>query len=327
MAHSAQISSSSGEKQARTGLRESRRPARIPRFPPPAESSLSAAVTDTYQILRPPVRITCNPQVPRAVAERWIVEHADWFSAPRPQPHIAQLALETGDAFIKTEQLSLGRSLRYALSRRPARAGRAFRYGLALARELVPAPLPLALIEHRPQGLVRRSYLVLETVTGDMLHEFLQTQTAPAGPAAGVEPATLKAALWRALARGVAALHGAGFRQRDLKAPNILVNTDGERVTVHLVDLEGMNRLQQRPPPRRVRIRDLARLVVSLRQLTAPEKGGVTQADLIFLITEYLECAAGKPPRPDEVADFLTQCEHWARRKEKRNRRRRRPLS
>ena len=285
---------------------------------------MNEAATDTYQLLRPPVRITCNCQVPRAVAERWLGEHLDWFAVPRRRPHIAELTLETGDAFIKTERLSLGRSLRYAIARRPARAYRAFRYGLVLARENVPAPRPLALIEHRPRGLVRRSFLVLESVGGQMLHDFLGSSAF-----AGAGDSALKDSLWDALATEIAALHAAGFRQRDLKAPNILVNTDSDnhRVCVHLVDLEGMNRLQQTPPPRRVRIRDLARLVVSLRQLSSPEKGGVTAADLTSLITRYLEHASSTAPWPGEPEEFLTQCERWARRKERRNRRRRRPLS
>ena len=285
---------------------------------------MNEAATDTYQILRPPVRITCDSQVPRAVAERWLSEHLDWFAVPRPRPHIAELTLETGGAFVKTESFSLGRSLRYEIARRPARAHRAFRYGLALARENVPAPRPLALIEHRPRGLVRRSFLVLETVDGQMLHDFLGSSAL-----AGAGGAALKEALWDALATEIAALHAAGFRQRDLKAPNILVSTDrnSDRFAVHLVDLEGMNRLQQTPPPQRVRIRDLARLVVSLRQLSSPEKGGVTARDLTSLITRYLEHASSTPPWPGEAAEFLAQCERWARRKERRNRRRRRPLS
>jgi tRNA A-37 threonylcarbamoyl transferase component Bud32 len=271
--------------------------------------------------------------VPRATAARWIEEHPQWFERGREPlgarrrlpPHVAALTLETGEAIVKAEAVPFLKSARYALSGRPARSHKAFRLALALAAAGARSPRALALIEERPKGLVRRSLLVLEAIDAPTLRDFLLERL----PGIAAEPqrgAEMKDALWRRLASEIARLHAAGFRQRDLKAANILVADDGRGgFDVSLIDLEGMTRLAA-PASRRVRTRDLARLHVSLRA-PAIAAAGVDEEDWRRLVTSYLESAAGSPPPGEEVERVIAETARWARRKERRNRWRRRPIS
>ena len=75
-----------------------------------------------------------------------------------------------------------------------------------------------------------------------------------------------------------------------------------------------------------MRVRDLARLLVSLRAI-AQQAGWVSDEDWSLFLTCYLERATGRPPRPEELESILGETERWARRKERRNRRRGRPLT
>jgi tRNA A-37 threonylcarbamoyl transferase component Bud32 len=279
--------------------------------------------------------MTCTEKVSREAALRWLDEHESWFQAgqagaalpfpgaPAAAPRIAVVPAESGELVAKRERPSLLRSVRYALSGRQARARRAFRLALALRRAGVRTPEPLAIIEHRERGLVRRSCLVLESLDALPLGDFLAARL-PLLEAGTSEQ--LRERLWEAVAAEVARLHAARFRQRDLKAANILVAEDAQgRFQVSLIDLDGVTRLRA-PPARRVRLRDLARLQVSLR---APKlaTAGVTDGDWTRLLSLYLEKAAGKGPAADEVQGAARETRRWAMRKEARNRRRRRPIS
>jgi tRNA A-37 threonylcarbamoyl transferase component Bud32 len=96
---------------------------------------------------------------------------------------------------------------------------------------------------------VARSYLLVEFVAGaESLDRLLRRL--PAGAAS-------RLAVARRLGRLIGRIHGAGFRARDLKAPNFLVGPGGR---VWLVDLDGVSRESSRHVRRR-RGRDLARLV------------------------------------------------------------------
>lgn len=258
--------------------------------------------------------ITCVDQVPRAVASRWLDEHALWLGRRPPAPRVE---LER-EPIAKPHQSGLVKRLLRALSGRPARPQRAFRIGLALARAGVRAARPLALIEERRGGLVRRSCLLVEAIEAVNLRDFILSRLRQA---ARQDAEVLKRRLWIAVARETARLHAARVRQRDLKAPNVLVAEGaGGRVEATLIDLEGMAFLSAPPSPA-VRARDLARLAASLRE-AAVRAAGVTEDDWRFLVERYLEQIRGSPPSPEETDRFMARTLEWAARKEARNRRR-----
>ena len=299
-----------------------------PETPSSALSSESDAPTEgaVFRLCKPPVWMACSADVPLEVAEVWMQKFPSWFpekitegdDAGPAHAKMASLTLETGPSIVKRERPSVVRSVRYALSGRPGRAQRAFRLGLALRRAHVSTAAPLALIEVRRRGLVRDSVLVMETVAGETLREFLRSETLQ-------EPERLR--LFGEIATEVAKLHAAGYRQRDLKAPNILVARGAEDAfSVGLIDLEGMSRL--RSVPWRVRIRDLARLCVSFRAL---EREGAStspsESDWRELLRAYLRQVGDPLPAHLTAERLERETTRWAASKERRNRRRGRPLA
>lgn len=261
-------------------------------------------------------------------------------------------------ALAKLHRRSLLRRVLATAFHWPSAARRAFELGLRLQAAGVRAARPIAVLEERALGGVGRSALVIPLEEGEHLREVL---THPAPPlhardgqeprpdgsdalrspaiqsafesagAAGVTGAALeddapqRGPLWRALGEEVARLHLAGVRQRDLKAHNILVQegSDGAPVVV-LLDLEGM-RSGPRAPARRSRVRDLGRLLVSLREASVAGSG-VGPGDWRQLLESYLEAFHGHRPAPEEVEAHLLQALHFARRKEAQQRRRGRTI-
>jgi hypothetical protein len=127
-----------------------------------------------------------------------------------------------------------------------------------------------------------------------------------------------------ALGTAVARLHAARVRQRDLKALNILVEATARgQPRVTFVDLEGMQVLRS-APSRVVRVRDLARLAVSLREARV-RAAGVNGADWERVLRRYLEAGQGASPADEEIRWWIEKTLDWAERKEARNRRRGRP--
>jgi tRNA A-37 threonylcarbamoyl transferase component Bud32 len=269
---------------------------------------------NTYTLQRPGVEITCVESVSRGVAQHWMDEHRGWFDDPGPnarerQARLARLPLERGDAIVKRDALPFSAGALLAVAGRSTRSRRAFEIGLHLARKGVRAARPLALIEERRSGLIRISCLVLEAIEATPLRAFILSRQLDTGE---------KRKLSRAIAAEVAKLHAANVQQRDLKAPNILVAETGHGdLEIHLIDLEGM-RLLASSPSYRVRLRDIARLVVSLREASVAA-AGVDADDLRFLVRSYLELTSGTPPVEKEVDRFLSGALRWARKKEARN--------
>lgn len=120
-----------------------------------------------------------------------------------------------------------------------------------------------------------------------------------------------RAALCAQLGELVAQLHTAGFRQRDLKAPNLLVTQDGALV---LVDLEGVSRAQA---PRHF-LKDLGRLGASFLAML-PEVQA--RADLSLVLDAYREQGPGGLP-----SNLFDAVLNRAQRKVARNLRLGRPL-
>ena len=279
----------------------------------------------TYTISRPPLRITCLEEVRRETAEKWLEEHGSWFDGGRGardpwegRPHFYRIPGPDLQVLLKREARPLSRILLYALAGRPSRTKKAFAIGLALRESGVRAARPLAFIERTSGGLVRESCLILEVADGLPLRELLLARLKSFSNRADGE--RFKERLWTAVAHEVARLHAASVRQRDLKAPNVLVKEEGDGCfTVTLLDLEGMTKLAG-PPSRRARIRDLARLLASLREEEV-RAAGVSPEDWTFLVARYLD-AQGRVPSPDELSAFVQATLCWAARKEARNRRR-----
>jgi tRNA A-37 threonylcarbamoyl transferase component Bud32 len=219
-------------------------------------------------------------------------------------------------AVVKRRAPSAGERVLRRLGR-PGRIARSARVGRALRDAGVRVPRLLASVEE-PLREGGRGLLVLEAVEGLDLRRFLLSRFA-AAPDATARGA-LGESLWSAVAREVARLHAVPARQRDLKAANIVIEETAGGLAAWLIDLDGMS-LLPRPPSGRLRVRDLARLAVSLRE-EAVRAAGVGPEDWSFLVRRYLEESAGRPPAPREVDSFVEDTLAWARAKEARNRRR-----
>jgi hypothetical protein len=291
-----------------------------------------------HTISRPPVTITCVERVSRDLAEKWIAEHPDWFRAGAGAGASAGGAVGPGrtvrvdvegtPGVAKREAATLPKRLLCALVGRAGRSRKAFEIGVELAGSRVEAARPLALIEVGHGKLVRWSCVVFQAIEGTTLRSFILERVAGLDPgeAPGEARDVLKHGLWSAIAAQVAHLHAACMRQRDLKAPNILISRDREGAfRASLIDLEGMTKLAS-PPSTRVRARDLARLAVSLREGRIAA-AGVGAEDWRFLVASYLEEAFGRKPSTIEIDGYVAHTVAWARKKEARNRRRRRVIN
>jgi tRNA A-37 threonylcarbamoyl transferase component Bud32 len=294
------------------------------------EKALSA--TRTYGLKGSRYRGHFVQSLPRAQAETWLAEPRALFENGRrlpgsDGPRLAVIegrggGMDASQMVVKRHSRGLLKSMLDVLSFRPSPALRAFNLGLELQRAGVGAARPLAAIERRIPG---ESFLILEKLEGCDLREYLLARLGEIESA--VARRDFKTALWKKLAKAVARLHAAGVRQRDLKAPNILIAghaAGAERVT--LVDLEGMAR-RRHPVRSHTRARDLGRLAVSLRAAPLPE-AGVELADWEELLEAYLEAAREAAPdlEPAVVRWWVEATCAWAERKEARNRRRGRPI-
>ena len=282
--------------------------------------------SQTYKLSERLVSITALTSVPETLARRWMRDCDHWFETGAARPgskgRMAAIPSPEHDLLAKRDEHRLSRKVLCALLGRPARSAKAFRMGLALAATAVRTSRPLALIERRVPGRKWESCLVMERIIARNLREYL-LEDLPRE----VDTAAVKARLLKSVAGATARLHRAGFRQRDLKAANILVHRDEEgEFEVSMVDFDGMTRFAG-PPRSRVRVRDLARLGVSFKAVEAENAVDVGAEDWEYLVAAYLEAYEEGPPEPGELAKVLKATRCWAARKIRRNRRRRRPVT
>ncbi len=156
---------------------------------------------------------------------------------------------------------------------RRSRARRAFLKAYHLELVGIPTPRPIAAGDWRAAGLPVRSYMIMEEIRGAV--ELNQWSPAKGRVAAKV-------------GQLVARLHTEGFRHRDLKDSNILLDPDG---TPYLIDLEGLRYMGTVP---KVRVRfDLNRLARSIK--LQPQ---FTRADRIAFLHAYCK---GRRIRPREL--------------------------
>jgi len=274
-----------------------------------------------------PLTITCRDDVTQEAAASWLAAHrARAEHGDRASPRYRDGVPCAGDGchpgvILKPDR---GRGLKRVLSpllglRRGPR--KAFEIGVWLESAGVSAARPLALIVERRAGCEVHSSLVLERVEGVTLRQFLLEQL-PAAAARGAGDA-LRQGLCRAIAEEVARLHLAHVRQRDLKAPNLIVSELPDALRVTIVDLEGMSRCAA-VPPSRVRARDLGRLAASFLEPEVVTQARVGVDDWRRLCERYVEILrAGSPDSDGGECDRLTEASvAWAQRKLERNRRR-----
>ena len=245
-------------------------------------------------------RLVFLPSAIELLEPHW--RRADPLAAGKRLAHLADrwdlARIETADGpLFAKRQSEVG--LRRARSRLTGcRAERAFRNGHRLRERKVSTPEPVAWLD---EG-AGRAILFTRFVEGRALFE---------------EPSD---ELFDGLARGIARLHLAGYRHRDLKAPNFLVTGDATRPRIWILDLDGAHK-DSAPPSRRHRIRDWGRLAASFHAAHAGrEELGL--ARLRACLTTYLRRLGEQ--RADDFARRVLQ---WADAKAVRNRRRGRPLA
>jgi tRNA A-37 threonylcarbamoyl transferase component Bud32 len=283
----------------------------------------------TFKLCEESVSITAVEGVSEALARQWMRDCGRWFAEGSPVPgakgRMARISSPAGEVLAKRDERGLRSTVLCALLGRPARTMRAFRLGLALAETAVRTARPLALVERSLSRGKWESCLVMERIMARNLREVLLEDLPREQDGSGGDRTEVKSRLLRAVATAIARLHRASFRQRDLKAANLLVEPrEGGAFEVSLIDFEGMKRFRE-PPPLRVRVRDLARLRVSFQAVE--KRSAVDRDDWALLVAEYLRAYEDRPPRQDEVAGVLRATGGWAERKIRRNRRRRRPVT
>ncbi|MFT6041205.1 MAG: hypothetical protein ACI9C2_001374 [Gammaproteobacteria bacterium] len=201
----------------------------------------------------PPYKALFHPSLDAGLAAAWLAEPCALLPKSSRAPWRGLSAC--GELFIKYREAGRLESLRPIGS---DRFSGALSLGLELEARQLPASSPLALIEGPgPQG-GRGRWLIMSAIPGLSLAQFV----AQSSLGASVE-------VFGRLAGILGRFHDCGFRQRDLKAPNIMVADGGELV---LVDLEGMHALDG-PADWKLRAKDLGRLGASFLSPTFVEAG------------------------------------------------------
>lgn len=289
---------------------------------------------DVHWLSDCPLRAVRVDRLAAEAAQRWSAFDGPLFSHPAQWPPGASsrsfaAATEIGEVFVKHHRRSPWRAACDAITGTSSRAIRGFLVGTALAEAGIDAVRPLLAAESR---LGVESLLVLEHIEARNLLEVLRTSGGSMVPVAR----ELGADFWNRLGEAIAAFHERGFRQRDLKATNILIvrggsaqgptesSSDGaEPARIVFADLEGMKQFGG-PPPEHDRARDLARLAVSLSTETA-RAAGVKPGDWEEVLRSYLSASSGSVSK--DLGWWIETTAHWAEHKEKRNRARGRPLT
>lgn len=158
----------------------------------------------------------------------------------------------------------------------PSRAEKSWRAGEAFLRLGISTPTPVAFLETRRWGFLLRSYLLVRRIpAAEAIH---QRYARCYREGASAEQAQEKARLISALARDLSAMHENGVVYGDLKASNVLVASEGERLRLSFVDLESVRLFDGVPIS--ARIEDLGSLFGSFLGL-------LSRRDVLFFIRAY----------------------------------------
>jgi hypothetical protein len=163
-----------------------------------------------------------------------------------------------------------------------SRAMRTWRLANALLNRQIPTARPLAVVEKRWLGRPVDAFLLTECI--EQAHDLDALLTLRLRELDEHLGRRLKQQVIDALVPVLRRLHERGFAHRDLKAPNVMVQWDGDvdhRPRVLLVDLDGIRQVSGPNPAAEVRA--LARLSVSLEHCRR-----VTQTDRLRFLMRYL---------------------------------------
>jgi tRNA A-37 threonylcarbamoyl transferase component Bud32 len=240
--------------------------------------------------------------LPPELGRAWAHEWPRWFGPervglPRAQDKHALALVETplGPMVAKREHARGWKRSLARIGARPSRPERAFLAAGELRERGLATPEPMAVL-----GRPGTAVLVTRYVVGRGPWELLREHGA--------------SALLATLARGLARLHGAGFRHRDLKASNLLFASGGgpnDAPALLWTDLDGLRRLGTVEP--RLRARDLARLCTSFESAAA-RAAGVRADHWPALVRLYLEHALSRPPEAAELASLSAWTRAWSAR-------------
>lgn len=149
-------------------------------------------------------------------------------------------------------------------SLRPNRASRAWRLGRALLERGIATPRPIAVVLPRKRDLTADAYLATEWIEGSTpLPEFMRR-----AEFFDVESRRrLLTVAAESLGGLLGRMHAAGVRHRDLKPSNLLIVETETGLEAMITDLDGA--AVGRSVPRRVRRRDLARLIIGTNDESA----------------------------------------------------------
>lgn len=260
-------------------------------------------------------RLWHTAAVPRPLALDWLAHWRDWFGPDRrhlpsaaPAPHLSWLHTPLGPVVAKLERPSALRRLGV----REMRSLRAYRAARSLRDHDLPTPEPLAALVLR-EGALR---------VGVLVTRWLEATDPWAHLAANGGSLD---ALLTALAEALAELHGTGFRHRDLKAPNILVQASPAGAPrIAWTDLDGLSRPAALGDA--TRLRDLSRLCTSFETGPARE-AGVRAHHWPEFLARYDLGARGLGLGALDLARAAQVNRRWARRHVERNLARGRPLT
>src|SRR5262245_7567949 len=245
------------------------------------------------------------PSLPAELGRAWMRDWTGWFGPGRvglpcapEKDWLALVETPIGPVVAKRERGRAWKRSLAALGALPPRTERAFRLAKELREAGLPAPEPLAVL-----GTPGKSALVVRYVEG-------------AGPWHLAPEVATRERLLACLAEGIARLHAAGFRHRDMKASNVLLVRAGVELELVWVDLDGLAWRGTVEP--HVRARDLARLCTSFASAEA-RAAGVRADAWPELVRRYLVFALGRPPEEDELEQLLARTRAWSERNIRRH--------
>ncbi|HEY4311978.1 MAG TPA: lipopolysaccharide kinase InaA family protein [Pirellulales bacterium] len=214
--------------------------------------------------------------------------------APFAAPDAQMIKVCSGSQVVKTTMLLEGRPTPAAYKRscnrlwrkailalfRRSRALRAWHLGHALRERGIDTARPLLVVEPRTGGPRWESYLATEWVEGDHLHDYAAWVAAQPSTERRRETRHTAVVLGRMLGR----MHAWNVDHRDLKAQNLMLARQGEKLTANLIDLDGVRFVRSLTERRRAR--NLARLATSMEA-----HPWLTRTDRLRFLCAYLAVA------------------------------------
>ena len=229
---------------------------------------------------------------------RWFGPERVELACARDKPWLARVETPLGPVVAKRERARAWKRSLAALGARRPRSERAFRLAGELVARGLATPEPLAVL-----GMPGESVLVTRHVDG-------------VGPWELVSDLAVHERLLTCLAAGIARLHGAGFRHRDMKASNLLFTRAGTELELVWIDLDGLD--WRGTVEFHLRARDLARLCTSFASAEA-RAAGVRADAWPALVGLYLERSLGRTPETEELERLLARTRAWSDRNIRRH--------